>query len=54
MKSRKKHASFILCTMLIVAMAFAATGCNGSTKKETPAADIIDIYPNGYFRMQDT
>ncbi|MCI9385129.1 MAG: DUF4430 domain-containing protein [Lachnospiraceae bacterium] len=43
MKSRKKHASFILCTMLIVAMAFAATGCNGSTKKETPAADTAAV-----------
>lgn len=43
MKNRKKHASFILCTMLIVAMAFAATGCNGSTKNETPAADTAAV-----------
>lgn len=34
MKSGKKISSFILCMMLIVAMAFSATGCNGSAKKE--------------------
>lgn len=34
MKCSKKISSFILCVMLIVAMAFSATGCNGSTKKE--------------------
>ncbi len=34
MKCSKKISSFILCVMLIVAMAFSATGCNGSTQKE--------------------
>lgn len=36
MKWSKKISSFILCMMLIVAMAFTTTGCNGGTDKETP------------------
>ncbi len=43
MKSRKKHSSFILCTMLIVAMAFTTAGCNGNTKNASPAADTADV-----------
>lgn len=33
MKRTKKLSSFILCMMLIVAMAFGTTGCNGSADK---------------------
>lgn len=33
MKRNKKLSSFILCMVLIVAMALSATGCNGSTPK---------------------
>lgn len=36
MKWSKKISPFILCMMLIVAMAFTTTGCNGGTDKETP------------------
>lgn len=33
----KKPTSFILCMVLIVAMALSTTGCNGSQNKETPS-----------------
>lgn len=36
-KYGKKLSSGILCIVLIVAMALATAGCNGSTKKDTPA-----------------
>ena len=35
MKRSKKLTSFILCMVLIVAMALGTTGCNGSTGKDT-------------------
>ena len=38
MKKSKRLLSFILCIMLIVAMALITTGCNGSKKDEAPAA----------------
>ena len=34
----KKTTSFILCMVLIVAMALSTSGCNGSQKNETPSA----------------
>lgn len=37
MKWSKRISSFILCMMLIVAMAFTITGCNGAAAKEEPA-----------------
>lgn len=37
MKWSKKISSFILCMMLIVAMAFTTTGCNGAGAKEEPS-----------------
>lgn len=37
MKWSKKISSFILCMMLIVAMAFTTTGCNGAEAKEEPS-----------------
>lgn len=37
MKWSKKISSFILCMMLIVAMAFTTTGCNGAAAKEEPS-----------------
>ncbi len=36
MKHRKKTMSFILCMVLIVAMALSTTGCNGNQKNESP------------------
>lgn len=38
MKRNGKLSSFVLCTVLIVAMALSTTGCNGSTKNGTPSA----------------
>ena len=35
MKRSKKLTSFILCMVLIVAMALSTTGCNGSSGKDT-------------------
>lgn len=35
MRFFKKQLSFILCVVLIVAMALSATGCNGNTDKGT-------------------
>ena len=35
MKHSKKLMSFILCMVLIVAMALGTTGCNGKTSKDT-------------------
>lgn len=40
-KCTKQFLSCILCIVLIVAMALFTTGCNGSTKKEGPAADGV-------------
>lgn len=37
MNRSKKHASFILCMVLIVAMALSTTGCNGNTETNTPS-----------------
>ena len=39
MKRSKKLTSFILCMVLIVAMALSTTGCNGNTSKDT-ASDV--------------
>ena len=39
MKRSRKLTSFILCMVLIVAMALGTTGCNGSTGKDT-ASDV--------------
>ena len=39
MKRSSKLTSFILCMVLIVAMALGTTGCNGSTGKDT-ASDV--------------
>ena len=39
MKRSNKLTSFILCMVLIVAMALSTTGCNGSTGKDT-ASDV--------------
>ena len=38
MKRSKKLTSFILCMVLIVAMALGTTGCNGSTGKDTSSS----------------
>lgn len=38
MKGKEKTLSFILCTMLIVAIAFSTTGCNGSTGNTIPSS----------------
>ena len=37
MNHSRKVSSFILCMMLIVAMAFTTTGCNGAEAKEEPS-----------------
>lgn len=37
MNRNRKLSSFILCIVLIVAMALSTTGCNGSTEKNTPS-----------------
>ena len=42
MKRSKKLSSFILCMVLIVAMALSTTGCNGSTKNDTPSSTEAD------------
>ena len=40
MKRNKKLSSFILCIVLIVAIALSTTGCNGGTKSDTsPTAE---------------
>ena len=38
-KHNRKRLSFILCTVLIVAMALFTTGCNGSKENGTPSAN---------------
>lgn len=38
MKRNKKFSSFILCMVLIVAMALSTTGCNGNSDNGTPSA----------------
>ena len=47
MKERiqKRKWSFVLCMVLIVAMALTAGGCNGKTKKESPAANGAETVP---------
>lgn len=37
MKRNQKLSSFILCMVLIVAMALSTTGCNGNTQNNTPS-----------------
>lgn len=37
MERNKKLSSFILCMVLIVAMALSTTGCNGNAEKNTPS-----------------
>ncbi len=37
MNRKTKHTSFILCMVLIVAMALSTTGCNGSMEKNPPS-----------------
>lgn len=45
----KKMSSFILCMVLIVAMALFTTGCNGSTPKDIPseAGTQADVQTEG-------
>ncbi|MBQ9990473.1 MAG: DUF4430 domain-containing protein [Lachnospiraceae bacterium] len=38
---RKRSLSFILCSVLIVAMAFITSGCNDKTQKESEAAAVV-------------
>lgn len=38
----KKHLSFVLCIVLIVAMALSAAGCNGNTDKESGSTSTIE------------
>lgn len=40
MNRKTKHTSFILCMVLIVAMALSTTGCNGSTEKNPPSGTM--------------
>lgn len=40
-KNRKKAGSSILCSVLIVAMAFSATGCNGKTEQDGSAQENL-------------
>lgn len=42
MNQGKKVSSFILCMVLIVAMALSASGCNGNTDKEAGSASTIE------------
>ena len=43
MKRSKKLTSYILCMVLIVAMALSTTGCNGSTGKDTASGGGTEI-----------
>lgn len=43
MKRNKKFSSFILCMVLIVAMALSTTGCNGSSDNGTPSAAQTEV-----------
>lgn len=41
-KRNKKLSSFVLCIVLIVAMALSTTGCNGNPKNEASSATETD------------
>ena len=43
MKRSSKLTSFILCMVLIVAMALSTTGCNGSTGKDTTSGAGTEV-----------
>ena len=43
MKFSKKLMSFVLCIVLIVAMALGTTGCNGSTGKNTASGTRTEV-----------
>ena len=43
MRRSKKLTSFILCMVLIVAMALSTTGCNGSTDKDTASGAGTEV-----------
>lgn len=43
----KKALSFILCTVLIVAMALCTTGCNGSKNQEDTQESIEAVFADG-------
>ena len=43
MKRSKKLTSFILCMVLIVAMALGTTGCNGNTGKDTASGGGTEV-----------
>ena len=45
MKRSSKLTSFILCMVLIVAMALSTTGCNGSTGKDTASGAGTEADP---------
>ena len=42
-KCKKNFSSFILCMMLIVAMASITTGCNGNAKNKAASAPSTDV-----------
>lgn len=43
MKRSKKRTSFILCMVLIVAMALGTTGCNGSAGRDTASNEGTEV-----------
>ena len=47
MRRMKKALSFILCMVLIVAMALCTTGCNGSKNKENAQESIEAVFEDG-------
>ena len=47
MRRMKKALSFILCMVLIVAMALCTTGCNGSKNKENAQESIVAVFADG-------
>ena len=47
MKRMKKALSFILCIVLIVAMALCTTGCNDSKKSETSQETTTAVFADG-------
>lgn len=46
-KRIKRALSFILCTVLIVAMALCTTGCNGSKNQENSQESITAVFADG-------
>lgn len=56
MKSRKKLSSFILCIVLIVAMALSTTGCNDSTRNHTLSGSgtEVTVQTNDPIQTNDT